>query len=55
LGGRPAAQAIWNILRGFEPQVLWGAITLAIWGIGGGASLGATLGYIEKKNIGNQS
>ena len=46
-----AAQALWDILRGLEPQVLWGAITLAIWGIVGGASLGAALGYVEKKNI----
>jgi len=44
-----AAQATWDILRGLEPQVLWGAIRLAIWGVIGGASLGATLGYIEKK------
>jgi len=49
-----AAQAIWDILRGLEPQVLWGAITLVIWGIVGGASLGAALGYIEKKDISRQ-
>ena len=46
-----ATQATWDLLRGLEPQVLWGAITLAIWGIVGGASLGAALGYIEKKDI----
>jgi len=44
-------QVCWDILRGLEPQVLWGAITLTIWGIVGGASLGAALGYIEKKKI----
>jgi hypothetical protein len=43
-----AAQASWSLLRGLEPQVLWGAITLTIWGLIGGASLGATLGYLEK-------
>ncbi|MFC1905004.1 hypothetical protein ACFLXT_04525 [Chloroflexota bacterium] len=46
-----AAQAFWGILRGLEPQILWGAATLAIWGIVGGASLGAALGYVEKKKI----
>lgn len=46
-----AAQAFWDILRGLEPQVLWGAITLAVWGIVGGASLGAALGYVEKKKM----
>jgi len=45
------AQVFWDILRGLEPQILWGAITLAIWGIVGGASLGAASGYVEKKNI----
>ncbi len=49
-----AAQVFWDLLRGLEPQVLWGAITLAIWGIVGGASLGAALGYIEKKDISRQ-
>lgn len=44
-----AAQAFWDILRGLVPHVLWGAITLAIWGIVGGASLGAALGYLEKR------
>lgn len=44
-----AVQATWDILRGLEPQVLWGAMRLAIWGIVGGASLGAALGYLEKR------
>jgi hypothetical protein len=43
-----AVQAFWYMLRGLEPQVLWGAITLAVWGIVGGAFLGAALGYLEK-------
>ena len=47
------AQATWNILRGLEPQVLWGAITLTIWGILGGAALGTAMGYInqDKSNM----
>ena len=44
-----AVQAAWDLLRGLSPQVLWGAITLAIWGIVGGAFLGAALGYLERK------
>ncbi len=44
-----AVQAVWDILRGLSPQVLWGSITLAIWGIIGGAFLGAALGYLEKR------
>ncbi len=43
-----AAQATWNILRGLEPQVLWGAITLTIWGILGGAAVGTAVGYINQ-------
>lgn len=43
-----AAQATWNLLRGLEPQVLWGAITLTIWGILGGSALGAAMGYINQ-------
>lgn len=46
-----AVQAVWDILRGLSPQVLWGSITLAIWGIIGGAFLGAALGYLEKRKV----
>ncbi|MFC1976647.1 hypothetical protein ACFLWS_00010 [Chloroflexota bacterium] len=48
-----AAQGTWNILRGLQPQALWGAITLTIWGILGGAALGTATGYIrqDKSNM----
>jgi len=46
-----AVQAFWDLLRGLSPQVLWGAITLAIWGIVGGAFLGTALGYLEKRKV----
>ncbi len=39
----------WDRLRGLTPQVLWGAITLAIWGAIGGACLGLALGFLEKR------
>jgi hypothetical protein len=42
-------QATWDTLRGLEPQILWGAIKIAIWGIFGGASLGAASGYLENR------
>jgi hypothetical protein len=50
-----AVQAFLDVLRGLEPQVLWGAITLAIWGIVGGAFLGTALGYLENRRSINQS
>ena len=40
----------WDTLRGFTPQILGGAITLAIWGAIGGAFLGSTLGLLERKH-----
>ncbi|MCZ6678970.1 MAG: hypothetical protein O7E52_17190 [Candidatus Poribacteria bacterium] len=42
-----AVQATWDGLRGFTPQILGGAMSVAIWGIVGGASLGVALGYLE--------
>ena len=33
----------------YEPQVVSGAATVAIWGAIGGASLGAALGYLHHK------
>jgi membrane associated rhomboid family serine protease len=39
----------WDMLRGFTPQILGGAITLAIWGAIGGTCLGLTLGFLEKR------
>ena len=39
----------WDRLRGLTPQILWGAITLAIWGAFGGTFLGLTLGYLKDK------
>ncbi len=46
-----AALFFWGMLRGLEPQILWGVITLAVWGIIGGASLGAVSGYVERKKV----
>ena len=40
----------WGTLRGFTPQILGGAITLAIWGAIGGAFLGLTLGLLHSKH-----
>ena len=45
-----AAWLSWDTLRGFTPQILGGAVTLAIWGIIGGAFLGLTLGLLERKS-----
>lgn len=39
----------WDRLRGLTPQILWGAITLAIWGAFGGTFIGLTLGYLKNK------
>ncbi|MHC4310564.1 MAG: hypothetical protein ACYSSN_11515 [Planctomycetota bacterium] len=42
--------AVWLTLdrfRGLTPQILWGAITLAVWGIFGGAFSGLALGYLK--------
>ena len=43
----------WDKLHGLTPQILWGSITLAIWGAIGGTCLGSILGYLEtrKSNI----
>ena len=50
IGFSIAVWITWNTLRGFTPQILGGAITLAIWGIVGGACIGLTLGFLEKRN-----
>ena len=42
-------QATWGHPLSLTPQVLSGAITLAIWGAVGGASLGAAMGYLENR------
>jgi hypothetical protein len=39
----------WDRLRGFTPQILGGALTLAIWGAIGGLFLGLTLGFLEQR------
>ena len=42
----------WNLSSG---EALWSAIMLAVWGVVGGAGLGAVLGYLEKKKADRQS
>ena len=47
-----AAQFDWNLLQVLhvsDATVLGFAIKLAIWGIGGGAFLGAVLGYLKRR------
>ncbi len=44
-----AVQGVWDLLRGLSPHVLWGVITLTIWGIVGGTFVGAALGYLERE------
>ena len=39
----------WDRLRGLTPQILWGAVTLAIWGAFGGTISGLTLGYLKDR------
>ena len=39
-----AIQVFWNVLRGLEAQVLWGAINLSVWELLGGTFLEAALG-----------
>ena len=39
----------WDRLRGLTPQILWGAVTLAIWGAFWGTFLGLALGYLKDK------
>ena len=50
IGFTIAAWLTWDTLRGFTPQILGGAISLAIWGIIGGAFLGLALGLLERKH-----
>ncbi|MFC1969913.1 hypothetical protein ACFLVV_01700 [Chloroflexota bacterium] len=40
---------------GLTAQILSGAITLAIWGAVGGASLGVAMGYLEKRMAGEEN
>lgn len=40
----------WDRLRGLTPQVLGGAITVALWGAFGGTCLGLALGFLGKRN-----
>ena len=49
IGFSTAVWFTWDTLRGFTPQILGGAITLAIWGAIGGTCLGLTLGFLEKR------
>jgi hypothetical protein len=51
IGFSPAVWLTLDRLRGLTPQVLWGAVTLAIWGIFGGAFLGLALGYLKNSNF----
>ncbi|MFC1861467.1 hypothetical protein ACFLYL_04280 [Chloroflexota bacterium] len=52
IGFSIAVWLTWDTLRGFTPQILGGAITLAIWGAIGGVFLGLTLGFLEKRKHG---
>ena len=36
-------------------QILSGAITLAIWGLAGAASLGVAMGYLENRMAGEEN
>jgi len=45
-----AVQVSWDLFRGPNLVLLGGVMKLVIWGILGGASLGAALGYLEKGN-----
>jgi len=49
IGFSIAVWCTWYTMRGFTPQILGGAITLAIWGAIGGAFLGLALGFLEKR------
>ena len=44
-----AVQVSWDLFRDLNPVVLGGVMKLVIWGIVGGGSLGAALGYLERK------
>jgi len=55
IGFGAAVQAIWGHPVSLTEQVLSGAITLAIWGAVGGASLGVAMGYLEKRMAGGEN
>jgi len=55
IGFGAAVQATWGHPVSLTEQVLSGAITLAIWGAVGGASLGAAMGYLEKRIAGGEN
>jgi len=44
--------AIFNTWSMSSGEALWSAMMLAIWGIVGGAALGATLGYLDAQKVG---
>ena len=44
-----AGQVSWDLFRGSDQAVLGAVTKVAIWGVVGGAFLGATLGYLERK------
>lgn len=51
LGFGLAGQASMGAFNNASSQILTGALSLAIWGIFGGASAGAALGYLRSINI----
>ncbi len=49
IGFGVAGQISWDLFRGSDAAVIGAVMKVAIWGIFGGACLGATLGYLEKR------
>ena len=50
LGFGIAGQVSWDLFRGSDASVVGAVSKVAIWGLVGGAFLGAALGYLEKRN-----
>lgn len=50
LGFGVAGQVSWDLFRGADASVVGAVSKVTIWGLVGGAFLGAALGYLEKRN-----